>query len=172
MPVNFKTKLLKFGERGDKTGWTYILIDPARAKELKDTKKSFRVKGFLDNFPVEQTAVMPMGEGNFMLAFNAAMRKGTGKAAGNFIQVTLEEDTQKLRLSSDLSECLENETEARAFFNTLNPSNQHYFSRWIEAAKTADVKTKRIILTIEALSRKINYPQMIREQTAKNREKK
>src|SRR6218665_1562944 len=111
MPVNFKTKLLKFGEHGDKTGWTYILIDPARAKELKDTKKSFRVKGFLDNFPVEQTAVMPMG-------------------GGNFIEVTLEEDKQKLRLSSDLSECLENETEARAFFNTLNPSNQHYFSRW------------------------------------------
>lgn len=172
MPATFKTKLLKFGECGDKTGWTYVLIDKACAKKLKDTKKSFRVKGFLDNFPVEQAAVMPMGDGNFILAFNAAMRKGTGKAAGDFIQVTLEEDTQKLRISSDLSECLENETEARTFFNTLNPSNQRYFSKWIESAKTADTKTKRIILTIEALLRKINYPQMLREQTAKNRDKK
>lgn len=169
MPVKFKTKLLKFHDHGDKRGWTYILIDKVYVKKLKDTRKSFRVKGFLDEFPIRQVAILPMGEGHFIMAFNAAMRKGTGKVAGNFIQVALEEDTRKLRIAPDLLDCLENEKEACAFFKTLNPSNQNYFSQWIDSAKTAGTKTKRIITTLEALGRKMNYPQMIREQTTKNR---
>ena len=41
--------LIQFGEKGEKTGWTYLKIPAAIAHEIKpDTKVSFRVKGFLD----------------------------------------------------------------------------------------------------------------------------
>ncbi len=42
-------------------------------------KQSFRVKGLLDNHPIAQTALLPAGDGAFILPINAAMRKGIGK---------------------------------------------------------------------------------------------
>lgn len=167
MFVKFKTQLLKYRNQGDKRGWTYFLITKVLAKKLKDTKKSFRVKGFLDKYEIRQVAVLPMGDGDFIMAFNAGMRKGTGKVAGDFIQVALEEDTRKRRLSPDLLACLENEKEAAVFFKTLTPSNQNYFSKWIESAKMPDTKTKRIVLTLSALERKMNYQEMLRERAGK-----
>ena len=51
--VTFKTIILKFGELGEKTGWTYISISIDIAQKLMPgNKKSFRVKGKLDEFKI------------------------------------------------------------------------------------------------------------------------
>ena len=48
--TKFETILQKFGEKGEKTGWTYIEIPAHIAHEIKsDCKVSFRVKGTIDN---------------------------------------------------------------------------------------------------------------------------
>jgi len=52
----------------------------------------------------------------------------------------------------------------------LAPGDRKYFSNWIESAKTDETKTKRIAQTINALSKKWDYGQMIRDQTAKKRD--
>ena len=44
-----------------------------------NNKKSFRVKGLLDKHTIKQVAVMPMGDGTFILPLNADIRKATGK---------------------------------------------------------------------------------------------
>jgi hypothetical protein len=74
--ISFTTTILKFGQQGEKTGWTYILIPAELAGQLKPGhKKSFRVKGRLDQYPIKGVALLPMGEGDFIMALNAAHAK-------------------------------------------------------------------------------------------------
>jgi hypothetical protein len=72
--IFFSAKIQRFAKKGEKTGWSYIEISEAQAAKLNPgCKKSFRVKGKLDEFKIEKTALMPMGDGNFILPFNGTM---------------------------------------------------------------------------------------------------
>ena len=135
--VQFTSTILQFGEQGEKTGWTYIKIPASIAQKLKPgSKKSFRVKGMLDQYPIEAIALLPMGAGSFILTLNATIRKRIRKTKGAKLAVKLEEDTKPLVLCPELMECLNDEPRALAFFKTLAKSHQFYFSRWIESGKT------------------------------------
>ena len=157
------TTIHRFDKQGEKTGWTYIEISAAQAKKIKpDTKVSFRVNGALDSFKIKQIALLPMGEGNFIMPLNASMRKGTGKKMGDKITVSLEADKSEFVFSQDFMDCLLDDPVAYDFFQTLSGSHQKYFSKWIDSAKTATTKTKRIVMAVTALSKKQGYPEMIR----------
>src|SRR5579862_1844368 len=161
--IQFTTVLKRFGDQGEKTGWTYIEIPVDIAGKLKPgNKKSFRVKGWLDDLPIKSVALIPMGGGKFIMAVNAWMRKGIGKRKGAMVNVRLEVDNKKLALSKVLLACLADEPKALTFFKTLPPSHQQYFSKWIEEAKTGETKTKRIVQAINALSKGLNFGLMAR----------
>ncbi|MGZ3821499.1 MAG: DUF1905 domain-containing protein, partial [Mucilaginibacter sp.] len=102
--IEFTTIILQFAEQGEKTGWTYIEIPADIAQQMKPgNKKSFRVRGMLDAFPVRGMALMPMGDGNFIMALKAEVRKGIHKRAGAMLQVRLEEDIDfKVEMPDDL----------------------------------------------------------------------
>ena len=161
--VQFNTTLQQFAEQGEKTGWTYIQIPAKLAQQLKpNNKKSFRVKGKLDDYAIKGVALIPMGEGDFIMAVNATMRKAIKKRKGDKLRVQLEADNKLPPLSADLLECLSDEPAASEYFNSLPYSHRLYFSRWIESAKTAPTKAKRIAQAVSALSRKWGYGEMIR----------
>lgn len=161
--VEFSAKILKFAGQGEKTGWTYIEIPKAKANKLKaDNRKSFRVKGTIAGFAVEKTALLPVGEGNFILPFNASLRKTTGKKVGDTVAVKFELDERQLKISTDLLQCLKDDPKAFAFFKKLPPSHQHYFSKWIESAKTSATKTKRITMSLIAFESEQGYSEMMR----------
>jgi uncharacterized protein YdeI (YjbR/CyaY-like superfamily) len=103
-----------------------------------------------------------MGEGNFILPFNASIRKATGKKAGDVVTVKVEVDESQLKISADLIRCLKDDPKAYAFFKKLPPSHQHYFSKWIEGAKTPATKTKRITMTLIAFESGQGYSEMMR----------
>lgn len=166
--ISYQTIILKFASKGEKTGWTYIEVPADIAKKLKPVnKKGFRVKGKLDDFTISGVALLPMGEGNFIMPLNAAIRKGIGKRNGAILQVSLTEDKKEYILNADLMECLADDPDALTFFNSLSGSHQRYFSKWIESAKTEATYSKRIAMTVNALSRKQGYPEMIRAQQQK-----
>lgn len=162
--VEFTTIILQFAEQGEKTGWTYIEVPADIAQQMKPgNKKSFRVKGMLDAFPVNGMALMPMGEGNFIMALKAEVRKGIHKHAGAMLQVRLEVDNDfKVEMPDDLQECFDFEPEAFEFFNTLAKSHREYFIKWIDGAKTNETRARRIINTVNAMLRKWSYNEMIR----------
>ena len=115
--VTFTATIEKFDKQGEKTGWTYILIPRKIAGELnKGVKKSYRVKGKLDDTPIAQVALVPMGEGDFIMAINAAMRKGLGKRNGATVKVQLEPDKSKIVPPAELIACLQDEPEAYEYF--------------------------------------------------------
>lgn len=160
--LRFNTTIEKFDKKGEKTGWSYISISSAQAKKLKTSKVSFRVKGSIDSFKLKQMALIPMGDGDFILPVNATMRKALGKRQGDNVKVSLAADDDKYVLSPYLVACLRDEPSAFSFFKTLSGSHQKYFSKWIESAKTTQTKTKRILMAVTALAQGKGYPEMIR----------
>ena len=163
--IRYQTSLRKFGEKGEKTGWTYIEIPAEMAQQLKPGhKKSFRVKGKLDELSIQSVALLPMGDGNFIMPINASMRKSLRKQKGAMLEVQLQEDTTAFVFNKDFKICLEDEPSAKKFFEILPASHQKYFSKWIDSAKTEPTKVKRIAMAVAALARQMGYSEMIREQ--------
>ena len=159
----YQTILQKFGEKGEKTGWNYLEIPAHIAQEIKpDTKLGFRVKGSIDNFPVKLLALLPMGEGDFIIPMNAQIRKGIRKEEGAMVTVNLEEDTDELPQSEELMICLEDEPKALEAFLKLPKGHQTYYAKWIESAKTIETKTKRITMTVQGMLRGMTYPEMLK----------
>lgn len=168
--VKFSTTILKFDSQGEKTGWTYITIPAKIAKQLNPgIKKSFRVKGKLDEFIIEKVALMPMGEGDFIMAVNAAMRKGIRKQKGATLKIELEVDKSPILPPSELIDCMADEPEALKYYNSLPQGHRNYFTKWIDSAKTDTTKAKRIALVIKTMLRKMDFGAMLREERDERR---
>jgi hypothetical protein len=160
--ITFTTKVQRFAKQGEKTGWSYIEIAQKKADKINpDIRKSYRVKGTIDSFKIQKVALLPMGNGSFILPMNAAIRKGTGKAMGDPVKVSLELDGP-LQLNTDFIACIKDDARAYEFFKTLPKGHQNYFSNWIDSAKTISTKTKRITMAVIALARGQGYSEMIR----------
>jgi len=161
--MEFKATLYKFDKKGEKSGWTYIEIEEAIALKIKPgNKKSFRVKGRLDNYAFAGASLLPMGDGDFILPINGEMRKAIKKKEGDVVLVTMTEDKAEFILSPDLLACLADDKKSKAYFDSLAPSHQKYYSKWIESAKTPETKAKRIAQALEAFQKGMSYGEMIR----------
>jgi hypothetical protein len=165
MKIGFETILQKFGSMGEKTGWTYIEVPGKVAKKLKPGyKKSFRVKGTIDKYQIEQVATIPMGDGKFIIAVNAGMRRAIRKKEGDKVSFLIELDEAEKPLFGPLLDCLKDEPAAWEHFTSLPRSHQQYYSNWIESAKTETTKIKRIAMAVNGLARKMDYGAMLREE--------
>ncbi len=163
--LRFIATILKFGEQGEKTGWSYILISRKLANSLKENnKKSFRVKGKLDDYIIRGIALMPMGNGDFIMPLNAALRKGIKKGKGAIVNVCIEVDDSPVLPSTELMECLKDEPEALNNFNKFSKSHQNYYIKWIDSAKTEATRVKRITLTVNAMCNNLSYAEMMRAE--------
>jgi hypothetical protein len=161
--VSFTAEIEKTHKSGEKYGWTYILIPVEMAQQINPcVKTGYRVKGKIGNHECKQTVIMPVGEGRFMLALNAKMRKDIKEKVGDEVMVALELDTEEPPFSEDFLEALTYDTAAENFFNTLTKGNKRYFSNWIESAKTFETKSKRIFMSVEACAKGMNFGEMIR----------
>ena len=161
--IEFSATILKFNNQGEKTGWTYIVITVDVAQTLKKgNKKSFRVKGKLDDYRIEQIALLPMGGGEFIMPLNSGMRKAIGKKHGAMLHVSLEADNKPLLPDRDLMDCLAEEPAALRFFNELSNSHQHYFSKWVAGTKREETKANRIAQVLEGLLHGRTFPEMLR----------
>ncbi|HEY4107829.1 YdeI/OmpD-associated family protein [Puia sp.] len=162
--IRFKTKILQFKERmGEKTGWSYIKVPAKLAQQLKpDNKKSFRVKGMLDDHPIGGMALIPMGEGDFILALKASIRKAIRKQAGDTLEVQFEVDKKEIVPPKELLECLSDEPGAQKVFRALPKSHQNWYGNWVKGAKTEGTRTRRIAHIVDALLKGMDFTQMMR----------
>jgi len=161
--VSFDTVVKKFAEKGEKTGWTYIEIPFNITQQLKPNfKKSFRVKGFINKESIEAIALLPMGEGNFILALNNNLRKRLNLRNADEVSLNLELDASIYQLNNDLVECLQDDELASTNFYKLPRSHQNYYSKFVDAAKTDITKSKRIAQILKAMHLNMTYAEMIR----------
>jgi hypothetical protein len=161
--VQFSAVIQQFEQKGEKTGWSYISIPSDIVRQLKSgTKKSFRVKGKLDNHPIEQQALLPMGDGAFILPLKASLRKVIHKNKGAMLKCSLAEDLKPLQVSTELMTCLQDAPKAEKKFKLMPPSHQMYYSNWITSAKTEQTKAKRIGLTILSMEQNLSFAEMLK----------
>jgi hypothetical protein len=161
--TKFATVIKKFDKQGEKTGWTYIEISASEAKKINPgVKTSYRVKGKLDDFAFQKLALIPMGEGSFILPLNAKIRKAIAKRMGDKLRVEMDLDVRQIEPSADFIKCLKQDPEAHEFFKSLSGSHQRYFSKWIDDAKTTATKTKRIVMALTAFSKRQGFQEMMR----------
>jgi hypothetical protein len=161
--IRFTAIIKKFASQGEKTGWTYIDVPAALAQQLvPDNKKGFRVKGKLDQHSFEKLALIPMGGGDFILTLNAATRKAIRKQKGATLEVQMSVDKSEIQPPKELVECLQDEPEALAYYQSLPQGHRNYFTNWINSAKTEPTRAKRIAATVNAMLYKWDYGQMIR----------
>jgi hypothetical protein len=168
--VCFTAIIDKFGDKGEKTGWTYLHLPAHIAQEINPgVRVSFRVKGQLDSLDIAQVSVLPMGDGDFIMPVNIAMRRALHKNHGATVLVALEHDTSAVELSAELLTCLSFEPEANDFFEKITMGHRRYWSNWVESAKTIETKSKRISQAIYGLSNGMDYGATIRYFRDKNK---
>lgn len=163
--VNFTAVILKFEKKGEKSGWSYVDVPHEVANRIKVAeRKSFRVRGIIDGQAFAGMALVPMGEGDFILPINGSMRKQLKKEAGDVLVLDLEEDKDfRIDVPEDLETCLlEEEALLMERFIALAPSHRNYFIKYINEAKTEMTRTKRIAMTIEAMALGLDFGAMIR----------
>jgi hypothetical protein len=161
--LSFKATIQKFASKGDKTGWTYVQIPEDIILKLKlKNKKEFRIKGSMDDVTFERLATYPIGEGNFIIALNAELRKKLGKKEGAMLSVKFELDKSAALKSQELLDCLAQEPEAEKQFQSLLLSHQNYFHRYVYTAKGADTRAGRIVNVINAMYKKMDFGEMVR----------
>lgn len=163
--VTFKAEIERFAEMGEKSGWTYVFIPQAIANEIKaDCRKSFRVKGRLDHVEIIGISLVPMGEGNFIMALNGSLRKQLKKDLGAVLALQLEEDTTfKIEMPEDLELCLADEPHLLKNFLKQPKSHQNWYINWLNTAKTETTRTKRIVRIISAMDKNWDFVTMMRE---------
>ena len=135
-----------------KPSWTYTIIP-----EIPPDKNSpfgwVKVKGSIDGVEIRKYHLMPSGEGTLMLFVKSEIRKKIKKQAGDYVHIILYPDNEPLEVPEELLLCLQEDTEALKFFNSLNESEQHNYVKWIYSAKTEQTKVERIAKTLDRLSK-------------------
>jgi len=146
--VDKKYLLEKFPGKG---GWTYTEI-PEIMPDKKSPFSWVKVKGSIDDFEISKYHLMPSGKGTLMLSVKSEIRKKIKKQAGDYVHVILYPDNEPLEVPEELLLCLQYDTEALRFFNSLNENQQQNYVKWIYSAKTDQTKVDRIAKMLVRLS--------------------
>jgi len=162
--VFFEAEIEKFAKMGEKTGWTFVFVPAVVAEKIKPgCKKSYRIKGRMDAIEIAGLSMVPMGEGNFIIALKASLRKELKKEEGAMLRLELEEDKDfKIEMPADLELCLLEENRLMENFIKMPKSHQNYYINWLNTAKTEVTRTKRLTQIIVAMDKKLDFGQMLR----------
>ncbi len=92
-----------------------------------------------------RSSIAPMG-GLFMVGVSAEVRKNAGVAGGDKVEVNIELDTApgEVVVPTDFQAALDQDIDARRFFDGLSYSNKLRFILSVEGAKTAETRQRRI----------------------------
>lgn len=148
-PLEDKDYLLKkFPGKG---GWTY-----AEITEIQPDKHAWfnwvKVKGSIDNYPINAYHLMPMGNGSLFLPVKAEIRKKIGKNEGDFVHVVLFLDQLPKVDFDDFYVCLKEDSTAFKNFQKLSPTDQQTAINWIYSAQKDEIRVQRIAETLDKLS--------------------
>jgi len=147
--VNKQYLLEKFPGKG---GWTFAAI-PEIMPDKSAPFSWVKVKGSIDGVEIEKYHLMPSGKGTLFLSVKADLRKKINKQAGDFVHVILYLDNEPLEIPEELLLCLQDDTEAFQFFNSLKENEQYNYVKWIYSAKTEKTKVERIAKMLDKLSK-------------------
>jgi hypothetical protein len=138
-------------------------VSKSLRKQVGDNPKHIPVVGQVEGLPLKST-LSPRGGGAYRLHIHSNIWRKLRIDAGTIVEVMLRLDSE-LRdpvLPHDLAGGLADEPRALAVFNSLTPAFRRQIVRYLEQAKQANTREKRIRLIV----------QRTLERSAKRRKKK
>jgi len=118
---------------------------PYSVEEEFGTKGQVKVKAHFDGF-LYRGSLAKMGSACHFIGVTKEVRKAIQKNPGDVVHVVIEKDTEEriVLLPEDFSSRLSVEEEAGEFFEKLSYSHKKEYVQWIESAKKAETRQKRI----------------------------
>jgi hypothetical protein len=142
MPThNFQAILIRPDSPGS---WTYLNV-PFSIEAAFGSKGQVKVRGTVNGQPF-RGSVMPHGDGTHFLVVNKAIRDAAGVTTGDTVSVSMEQDSGErvVNIPDDLRAMLDADEAARTAFEKFSYSHQKEYVDWIESAKTAETRQRRI----------------------------
>jgi Domain of unknown function (DUF1905)/Bacteriocin-protection, YdeI or OmpD-Associated len=138
--------------------WTFLNI-PLEVSSSFGTQGQVKVKGTINGYPYQSTA-LPMGDSTHYLVVNKSIRDVIHATQGDTVSVTMELDLaeRRVELPDELAQALASRPELKDKFEKLPISHQKEYVTWIQAARRADTRQRRVVKTIERLSQGKNLP--------------
>lgn len=155
LPLVEDTYLLqKFPGKG---GWTYAEI-PEVVQNKNNPFGWVKVKGSIDNYPLSQYKLMPMGNGKLFLPVKSAIRKKIGKEKGDYVHVILFVDHSKFTIPDEIMACFEHEIPVLLEkFSNYSEGEQKAYIDWIYLAKSEENKALRIIKMMDRIQQGLKF---------------
>ena len=107
-----------------------------------------KVRGKIDDYEFSNVHLMPLGNGNLVLAVKSAIKKKLKKEAPDTVHVTIYEDRTPLIIPEELLLCMRYEDGVFEKFENYTDGQKKAFIDWINSAKTDQTKTDRIAKTL------------------------
>jgi hypothetical protein len=122
--------------------FTFVAL-PFSPREVWGDKPRYHVTGTINGCAVRGT--LGALKQDYFLRLGAAWLRGTGIEPGAKVTVTLAlEGPQEGNLAADIVQTLSQNPQAKTFFEGLPTFYRKNFIRWIESAKRAETRARRI----------------------------
>ena len=133
------------------SGGAYVLF-PYDVQETFGTRGRIKVKVSFDGIPYRGSMVN-MGYENHILIVLKAIRAQLGKSPGDHVHVTVEldEEPRSVTVPEDFQTALQENQSAQQAFAGLAYSHQREYVLWIEDARKAETRQRRIQKAISLL---------------------
>ena len=129
-------------------GGTYVIV-PFDVEQVFGVKR-LKVLATIDGVPY-RGSVVRMGGPEHMLLILKEIRRQIGKGPGDEVTITLQQDIEprRVELAEDVAAALAAQPGATEAFAQLAYTHQREYVQWIEEAKRADTRARRIAQMVE-----------------------
>ena len=152
-------------ERSDNKLWGAHFDVPGRIVKKLIEGESRRVLCVLNGSAQHQCALIPHGNGTFVITVNKQLRDKLGLEFGMEVNVSLKKDTSVygLPMPEELNELLRQDSEGNKVFHALTRGKQRTLLYIIGSAKGSEMRITRSLVIVQHLKSnngKINHKQL------------
>src|SRR4051794_30687071 len=121
-----------------------VVLDDEQVAAVGEGAKRFPVVATVNGY-TWRTSVVRMG-GEFLLGLSREVREGAAAQAGDTVEVALALDTapREVEVPPALADALAGDDAAREAYEKLAFTHRKEYARWIEEAKRAETRERRV----------------------------
>jgi hypothetical protein len=132
--------------------WTRMQI-PFDVEKAFGSKARVAVSGTMNGFAF-RTSILPNGDGTHHMMLNKAILAGAKTKGGEAVKVVMEKDeaSREVPAPKDLIAALGRNAVAKRIWKEKTPTFRKEYVLWIEEAKGAETRARRIAATVEKVA--------------------
>ncbi|MDQ1098117.1 MULTISPECIES: YdeI/OmpD-associated family protein [Chryseobacterium] len=126
---------------------------PFSVQELFGRKGQVKIRAIFDGHAEYRGSLSKMKSEQHLLGLTQEIRKQLGKTFGDKVLVSLTEDLEErtVSIAEDIASVLNENPVAKALFDAMSYTHRKEYIRWIEEAKKAETRERRMLKMIEMI---------------------